>query len=687
MVYLPCTDYADTHELITALIEKTNNCLFRWLVRLSISRILAILGKFELKQFIGINKVIVFDEFERLVDYNKIDPMHIVSLIQYLNNQKNCICILVANDEPLNNNSQFTNVREKLISYIYNYMLPFEDAIKIIKDRNNGSNFIDLESVSFSEIRKDLYNSYQIDNNIRMIEHAYIKTNQIYSLNKNFTDFKRNDKSIHITEEEFFALLFSNVLVLINPLYYLYLKNPYNLKAIETLAIVVYMSKKLEHPAADEQNDKLILKNCLDKNSIPSLALDCLNKNIISYKNGNHELYDVSYNLNYIITNQIFENIDATLITEFLVNEKIVIQFILKNREYGETFNQNIKFFMRLFKETFCENDNPELIEDYFKSINVLGQKFSRMMDDDKNSSWDDSIVTDYIAYCQYIDKAWPRGDPNNIRQASYDRIAYINALIIQTINNNSINNVELIVKQIIDYNKADYLSSLIYELTCIQAVKKNKINELIKLIQQIKENLSEKYNPTTLLDFMHHSYDELQRAAVPKEYSSDGTTWNEFVNLVNQMANDLIAKQEKTLKVLDFMYNSYNTFKCELLKNNTNSAPQVKESIENTVILCNKNLISLLTFNRNTQEFINKLFMLLDNFNDGSQMEIFKTNSLPILVDIIKEIYNSHELLQKFITILKDGKWETSKQVVNVLEKELNTPDAQNKQETERKE
>lgn len=634
LVYLSCTDYADTHELITALIEKTNNCLFRWLVRLSITRILAIIGKFELKQFIGINKVIVFDEFERLVDYNKIDPMHIVSLIQYLNNQKNCICILVANDEPLNNNSQFTNVREKLISYTYNYRLPFEDAIKIIKDRNNESTFVDLESIQFSEIRKDLYNRYQIDNNIRIIEHKYIKINQIYQLNKNFTDFKRSDNSIHITNEEFFTLLFSNVLDFINPLYYLYLKNPYNLKAIETLAIV-YMSKKLEKPATNEENNKSILKNYLDKNSIQSLALDYLNKDIISHKNCDSELYDVSYNLNYIITNQNFENINAKLITEFLGNEKIVIQLILHNGEYGKTLNQNIKIFTRLFKETFCENDSPELIEDYFKSINVLEQRFLRSVNDDKNSSWDDSIVTDYIAYCKYIDDAWHRGNPSNIIPISYSRVAYINALIIQTIND-STSNIKLITEQIIGYNKPDFLISLIYELTCTQTVKQNKTNELIKLVQQIMESLSGQYNPITLLDFMYFSYEELKKA---------------------------------------------------LLASNINANSENAELIVNPISLCNKNLISLLIPENKSPQFINRLFMHLSNFNDGILMKSFSANSLSILIDKIKEVFNTPILRQEFIKTYKDHVWNIPKLVADELQKELDNNKKNETPETEGKE
>ena len=748
LLYLSCTDYADTHELITALIEKTNNCLFRWLVRLSITRVLAILGKFELKQFIGINKVIVFDEFERLVDYNKIDPMHIVSLIQYLNNQKNCICILVANDEPLNNNSQFTNVREKLISYTYNYRLPFEEVINITQTeylKNAVSNLskthdginkdkiktiveynqkaqelngrdvtqetkkileiIDLNDSNFDNLKQDIKERYRVDNNIRIIEHLYIKINQIYANYENFVKFKQNNSGIHITNEEYFALLFSNVLDLINPLYHLYLKNPYNLKAIERLVIFYRydaneksanaisnvaknttekLKQNQETTSKKEQNEE---KNYqyFESSSIQCLALKYINHAAISYVSNYGKTYDRSYDLNFIICNQDFENVSQNLIINYLGIHEIVIQ-LLPRGEHGNTLSQNIALFMRSFKENFCEDDNPELITDYFKSINVLEQRFLRLVNDDTNSSWDDSIVTDYIAYCKYIDKTCSRDDPNNIRPVSYDRVAYINALIIQTIIN-STDNIQIIINQIIDYNKNNKVP-YIYELTCIQANNQNKINLLINTIKQIVDTLSTKqYNLEKQLIFLLQSYDELQRVAMLNKYRHDKTIWDEFVNLVNRMANDLIAKQEKTLKVLDFMYNSYNTFKGELLKNNTNSAPQVKELIKNTVILCNKNLISLLTFNRNTQEFINKLFMLLDNFNDDNLMESFKANSLPILVDTIKEIYNTPELLQKFITTLKDNKWETSKQVVNVLEKELNTPNAQNNQETERKE
>lgn len=714
-IYISCIDYPNISELVTSLIKKSNNIFIRALVSISLSRLIALIGHTELKQYIGTNKVIIFDEFERLVDYNKIDPMHIVSLIQYLNDEKNCICILIANEDRLNEANQFNNVREKLISYIYHYKLPFDNVLAVIekKEQDGLDKSPKLKSPheqiiksslttnsngnknEFSDTYLELKRRYNLDNNIRMLEHTYKKINEVYQSSEKyikFDDFKSSNDDIKITKEEFFALLFSNVLDLINPLYYLYLKNPYNLHAVETLAIIyTYTELNLKNQSANRDNNSAnvnnkhneILKHYLDKESIQSLALNYHVEDNTSYENKENKLYDKSYDLNYIITNQIFENINMKLITDYLGNEKIV-SGLLPAGEHGKTLRENIRNYMRLFKDKLCESEDQEFITDYFKTINVLEQRFDRLIKNDENSSWDSSIVTDYIAYCKYIDDKYPRDNPNNIRPVSYNCVTYINALIIQMIID-ATNNIERIVNQIINNDKNSEVP-YIYELTCIQATNQNKINFLINTIKQIVNALSKgHYDLEKQLSFLFQSYNELTRVVMLNKYNHDETTWSEFVNLVNQMANDLIAKQEKPIKVLDFMYNSYDSFKNELLKNNTDSTtPQVKELIKNAIILSNKNLISLLTQKNKSEQFISKLFMHLSNFNDGYRIENFKANSLLILVAKIKEIYNTPTLQQEFINTYKNHAWDIPKLVAAELETELKK---QNNQETEGKE
>lgn len=671
-IYISCTDYPDMFELVNALVYKSNNFIMRQLIRFSLGKLLSIISKTELRQYIGNKNVIILDEFERLVDYNKIDPMHVVSLIQYLNSEKNCICILVANEGHINNTNQFTNVREKLISYTYHYKIPFDDVIKIIQ----GSNQIALDA--FSNIYQDVKHLYNIDNNIRIIEHLYIKINQIYITHKGFTEFKQKNNNIHITNEEFFALLFRNVLDLINPLYYLYLKNPYNLKAIETLAIRYTSTKKPNEKDTPEEKSEnrpsqakvSTLENYLDNDSIQKLASEYLNTDIISYKNGDNESYDISYDVNYIITNQNFEHIDAKLIKYFLGNEEIVIQLIFHNKEYGygKTFNQNIKIFMRLFKETFCEDDDQKLINDYFSSINVLEQRFSRLVDDIE-LPFDYSIVTDYIAYCQYIDVTSQRGNTENIRPVSYNKITYINALIIQSINDSTIDNFKLIIAKLTEYMKnhqnpsehKQNIISLISELTCTVVVAKSECVDFVKLIKQIINELAktQKYSDV-LIEFMYQSYLELEAASFKNNDLNDKDQIK-VIELIKLMVDNLIEEKYNAIRSLDFMYQSYKKIKYSLKL----------ENIER----CNENLINLLTANCNTKEFRSQLFMHLSNLNDGDTLvQNFNDNSLPILVNKIKEIYNTTELKQQFINTYKNHAWDIPKQVAQKLQEELNT-------------
>lgn len=672
-IYISCTDYPDMFELVNALVYKSNNFIMRQLIRFSLGKLLSIISKTELRQYIGNKKVIILDEFERLVDYNKIDHMHIVSLIQYLNSEKNCICILVANEDHLNNANKFTNVREKLISYTYHYKIPFDDVIKIIQNRNSYK----IGSDKFANIYQEIKSLYHIDNNIRIIEHLYIKIDQIYTTQKGFIKFKQSNKNILITEEEFFSQLFSNVLDLINPLYYLYLKNPYNLKAIETLAVVY---KKTE----EESN---ILAHYIDETSIQNLALKYLNKDIISYKNGNNELYDASYDLNYIITNQNFENINANLITDFLGNEKIVSQLIFFNKdaEYGITPNQNIKIFMRLFKETFCEDDDQKLINDYFSSINVLEQRFSRLVDDIE-LPWDYSIVTDYIAYCQYVDQ-------------SYSHVAYINALIIDYLWQESTEKKNTLLVVINEFYKIDInkkIISIVYERTAQETLKKGQVSRFIELISQIAISLLESNKSSedyqTILSFMSLSYYEVHKSLTLKD-----------IKLCNDKMIEFSSRQMTDKAVADKFFECFDRFNhaiithhqdqenieyfiqliAEIIQSlpiNINSLKRMNKSyagIKNylepqNIEHCNENMINLITPQNYNNNFIEHLFKDLNNFNETDFTIYFPSNSLTKLVNKIKEIFNTTTLQKKFIETYKNHKFEIPNQVAKILQAEL---------------
>ena len=89
--------------------------------------------------------------------------------------------------------------------------------------------------------------------------------------------------------------------------------------------------------------------------------------------------------------------------------------------------------------------------------------------------------------------------------------------------------------------------------------------------------------------------------------------------------------------------------------------------------MVCNQNLISLLTKENKSPQFINQLFMHLSNFNDGL-MESFDTNSLPILVEKIKETFDTPELQKEFINTYKNHEWNIPKQVAKILHAELET-------------
>lgn len=663
-IYISCIDYASMPELVTTLVKKSNNVFIRFLLSISLSRLISIIGHTELKQYIGTNKVIIFDEFERLADYNKIDHMHIVSLIQYLNHEKNCVCILVANEDHLNDANQFTNVREKLISYTYHYKILFDYVIKIIQEKyqktlnkqNSTAEHVvkltlkkpDDNDDVFSRTYQKLESWYQIDNNIRMIEHLYIKINQLYQATLQMIDedeFHSKRYTSEMQKNELFIGLFGYVDTIIIQLYYLYLKHPYNLTAIETLSVSyqkdkftkalkhLYNKPKPEEPV-ESQIDKKNKDMYFESKLIQRLALEYLNKNPITYESNNSKTYEKSYDLNYILTNQVFENINDSLITDYLGKEEQVIQ-LLSFGKRGKTSSQNIKNFMRDFKETICESEDSKLVIEYFKGINILEERFSRLVDDIE-LPWDYSIVTDYIAYCQYIDETYPRGNHNNIRPVSYNRITYINALIIQLINDSTTDNFKLIISEITNYiNKTKNQSyqtqnfeTLVYELTCIQAIEQNKVNIFIELIKQIADKLAEKYHPMLLLNFMYLSYQELK---------------------------DTIDKERTRIDV-----NRLRNFDMRVY-------PELRRSI----IQCTENLISFSTEGSNTTEYLKCLFMHLSNF-DVNISNTKNNKAFIALIVKIKEIYNTNELKQEFINMYIAKDLDIPKQVAKILQAEL---------------
>jgi hypothetical protein len=488
LIYISCTDYVDTHELISALITKTNNCVFRWLVRFSISRLLAVLGKYELKEFIGVNKVIVFDEFERLVDYNKIDPMHIVSLIQYLNNQKNCICILVANEDNLNNASQFNNVREKLISYIYNYKIPFDEVIEIVRNRYSFRQAIDLKQSQFSGILKILNKWYQIDNNIRMIEHLYIKINELYQATNQMVqedDFYKERFKDTNEINELFSGLFSYIDTVVIQLYYLYLKNPYFLTILEKFAGIYHDDTSIKRIVAKVRDKKEVHLKSADYP--PYFIKESLQELVVAYiEREDYQKYSEFITcFKEILSNEIFANINQKLITEYLTKYDFVVSFLNEGEIVPDGIRQNLEFFVRKFKETVCESDDSKLLINYFRRVNVLEERFLQLLNDVK-LPWSYNIVADYIAYCQYIKEVREKLGKNELILNPYSKVAYANALIIQMILDSKETNIEQIISEINDSDKLNKLPTILYKRTCLEIIRQSKTFELIKLVKEI---------------------------------------------------------------------------------------------------------------------------------------------------------------------------------------------------------
>ena len=609
-IYISCTDYAETHELISALITKTNNYLFRWLVRLSISRLLAVLGKYELKEFIGVNKVIVFDEFERLVDYNKIDPMHIVSLIQYLNNQKNCICILVANEDHLNNASQFTNVREKLISYFYRYNIGFDEVLRIIQE-DNLVDVIDLNDSNFGRLKQHFQYWYQIDNNIRMMKHLYIKVNELYQATHQMVqedDFYKHRFNDINKIDKLFSGLSSYVDTVLIQLYYLYLKNPYFLTVIEKFAGIYH----------DDTFIKEIIAKYADKNKNrqkpsdppPYFIKESLQELAAIYiEEEDYQRYsEFVACFKEILSNAVFAKIDQKLIIDYLANLEFVVAFLEPNEITSEGTRQSIEFFIRRFKETICESDDLHLLINYFKRVNILEEGFRQLIDDIE-SPWDNDIVTDYIAYCEYINQK--RSDNK------YRKKFYVNALIIQRVFEQKESNTEQIISEINNFKRADELIGILYERTCLEIINKNKILELIKLIKEIADKLDgRKYELEVGLYFIHSSYSEIQKVT-------------------------------KLYKAADY---------------------------KNIVVLCNEKLIDLLTIQNKSKDFIMHLFVELSNFNTDRTTVHFPEDSLVYLVDKIKAVFNTQESLTEVVMAIEQNvKGQIAKDVIDKLKKELN--------------
>lgn len=725
-IYISCTDYADTHELISALITKTNNCLFRWLVRLSISRLLAVLGKYELKEFIGINQVIVFDEFERLVDYNKIDPMHIVSLIQYLNNQKNCICILVANEDHLNNASQFNNVREKLISYIYRYKVPFDEVISIVKNRYSHLQAVDLENQQFSEIRNSLNKWYQIDNNIRMIEHLYIKINELYQAtcqmlrDDGFYKEYFKDKDANKVDE-LFSGLFSYINTVVIQLYYLYLKNPYFLTVIEKFAGIYHddtFIKTDEEDKSLEDNKKLKSQHSyFPKKSLQQLAR--IYTELESYQNYYNQFVSC---FKEVQDNEVFAKINEKLIIDYLADLEFVVVFLEPNEITSEGTRQSIEFFIRRFKETVCESDDPKLVINYFKRLNILEERFRELVekvadkeDTQAKEAFDNSIIIDYIAYCQYINEKWPRGNPNNIRPVSYRQELYLNALMVKYLLQDTEDNetLELLLDKIADFYKVlqnkNKIIAIQNELTIEMAIKGKNIQKYIKLVSHITTRLIESHKQPDdhhiLLYFMGNSYSTIKEYLAIQE--DIDLCNNEIIKLsISQLKgaqfigpffrlfynfNHMIIESDRNrgyiqnyiiniAKIIDNLAQFYSPEL--LLKQMTELYAKIKDYLEEADFQsCNKNIINLLNVNNKSRDFMNQVFVELSNFNTDRTTINFPEDSLVYLVHKIKAIFNTQELLSSAIIDIKSFNNQIADDVIDKLEEELNK---QNTQETE---
>lgn len=602
-IYVSCTDYSDIIDLVNDLIQKSNPWMMRIIIRFSLSKLLSIISKTELRQYIGREQVIIFDEFERLVDYNKIDHMHIVSLIQYLNHEKNCVCILVANEDHLNDTSQFTNVREKLISAIYHYKLPFDDVLKIIKD-NNKELSVNLKEQQFSRIYQSLNKWYQIDNNIRMIEHLYIKINQLYQATLQMIDEDDFLKKNYTTDEQknkLFTGLFAYIDTIIVQLYYLYLKSPQYLSQIEKLAII-YTNEIF---TKDKETRITPVHLYIDKDSIQNLALKYESQHILVNKDNYLVVQSkINEDLSTIIKDSFFENITQTIITEYLGRPEFVIKF-LESNEYQISFHNNIKTFMSKFKNLICESEHADLIIKYFKQIDVFEDAFLNEVENNSRKTLNMDTISEYIHFVQ---------GSNNTETRKYNKVAYINALFIQDLESSS-NISDALINEIIDYYNTQEKSKLItviYKIIAQYAGTNNKIETFIQLVSQIVLMISEKYNSIDdyfiFLEFMNQSYYKIKNYRTPA-----------------------------------------------------------------TIQICNKNLINLLTANCNTKEFRYQLFMHLSNLNDGDTLvQNFNENSLPILVNKIKEIFNTNELKQEFINmyIAKDS--DIPKQVAKILQAEL---------------
>lgn len=621
-VYVSCTDYSDIIDLVNDLIQKSNPWMMRIIIRFSLSKLLSIISKTELRQYIGREQVIIFDEFERLVDYNKIDHMHIVSLIQYLNHEKNCVCILVANEDHLNDASQFINVREKLISAIYHYKLPFDDILKIIKG-NHAELTISLDEQPFSRIYQSLNKWYQIDNNIRMIEHLYIKINQLYqaySYNIKVDNFlesyiKKNGDQ----KNKLFIDLFSYVETVIIQLYYLYLKNPYYLQLIGQFAEIYHQNSMLDKSELGQ----------IDQQNIQQLSaqLSALYVEQSKYQNDNYILLC----FNKIQESSIFANIDQRLLTNFISNNDFIRKFLKSEAIELQDNSQDIQSFMQKFKELLCESEDSSLVISYFKTINIFEARYLNVADKQNEDNTElFHTIYDYLRY--QLDENQPKAI--RINGESYQ--SYINALTIYMLLPNKFKEQTLT-------NDKNLLSSI----CSYYRYNESLINNLF-------------YNNTFWIL-------KSENVILP------------FINLLSKTATEIISEY-KSIEVYEDMLIFLNIHYNNLIFGNLAFNTEVTHE-------CNKAIISLLdnTLGRSNKS-INLLFDHLYGFNkDEYRAKNFEQKTLPTLVNKIKEIYSTNELKQEFIDTYKNHALNIPKQVAEALQTELDTATEQPSNQTQK--
>lgn len=503
-IYITCSEYANINDLINDLIKKTNNWVIRLFMLISLNKLISMLGNIELKQYVGVGEVIILDDFERLIDYNKIDPMHIVSLIQYLNIEKKCVCIIIANDNYLTDDSKFINTREKLVSQVYSYSLPYEEAINIISKTT--------PEAPYKEIFIKLKKWYQLDNNIRMLQHILNKILELYNAfnaalkhDLFMSNYVGNDNE---KKAKLFMDLFGYVDIVVIPLYYLYLKNPNNLTLISKFTEIYHQDNssdklnKTKINSNETKNNPYFLKD-----SIQNLACKFTDRE--DYKKNGFQMYvDAVPCFFEIQKNDIFANIPSKLITDYLSRYDFIARFIESSELIETGIRENIIIFMQKFKSVICENDEMNMVVKYFGSVRIFEERFLSNLEKGVKNINDSNFIDSIVDLINYI---------NSPQHPVYTRDVYINALLIASLFKVK-EKIELDVEKLLFeqiqsyyYNKNNNIINLFYEDTIKISTKKDTISNFINLMSGIRKvfdktnDLPDYFNIIEFLDKIYY--------------------------------------------------------------------------------------------------------------------------------------------------------------------------------------